>query len=442
MSQKKILIKGAFILTVAGLITRVIGFFYRIFLSRHFGEEGVGLYQLIFPVYALGFSLTCAGIQTAISRCVAGKSALGKHTQAKQILYAGACLSICLSLAVMIITQKNADFIAVHFLQEERCTSLLIAISYALPFASLHSCISGYYMGLKQTQIPAVSQLIEQIVRVASVYILYCTFSSDSHSPSILIAVAGLIGGEIASSFFCLFMFRRRQHSLRPTPRHSKSELLSPLAELLRLSVPLTANRILLNILQSIEAVSIPVQLRTYGMSTSQSLSIYGVLTGMALPCVLFPSAATNSIAAMMLPAIAELQASKRHEEMNRLIKKAGGSCFLLGFICCGGLLVTGRFIGEYIFHSKAAGSFIITLAWICPFLYTNNNLISIINGLGKTSSSLLFNSISLTIRILSVFLCIPFWGINGYLWGLLTSQLALFLLCILYLAKTRKNSP
>ena len=82
------------------------------------------------------------------------------------------------------------------------------------------------------------------------------------------------------------------------------------------------------------------------------------------------------------------------------------------------------------------AGNFIITLAWICPFLYTNSNLISIINGLGKTSQSLLFNTVSLTVRILSVFLCIPFFGINGYLWGLLASQLILFLLCIYYLTK------
>ena len=169
MSQKKTLIKGAFILTITGFATRIIGFFYRIFLSRSFGEEGVGLYQLIFPVYALGFSLTCAGIQTAISRCVARKSAVGKHAQAQQILYIGMSLSVCLSVIVMLLTQQNAEFIAVHFLCEKRCASLLVVLSYAFPFASVHSCICGYYMGLKQTEIPAVSQLLEQIVRVVGV---------------------------------------------------------------------------------------------------------------------------------------------------------------------------------------------------------------------------------------------------------------------------------
>ncbi len=436
MSQKNIIIKGAFILTVTGFATRIIGFFYRIFLSRSFGEEGVGLYQLIFPVYALGFSLTCAGIQTAISRCVAGKSAIGRHSQAKQLLYAGIGLSLCLSVIAMIFVQQNAEFIAVHLLCEERCSSLLVVLSYAFPFASLHSCICGYYMGLKQTEIPALSQFLEQIVRVAGVYLLFLLFTSERNPPGILVAAAGLTIGEIASASFCVYMLRCRQKIFCPPAKISGQPIHKALRMLLGLSVPLTANRILLNILQSIEAVSIPIQLRNYGMDTSHSLGMYGVLTGMALPCVMFPSAITNSIASMMLPAIAELQAADSRQQMSRLVKKAASGCFLLGSLCCAGLLITGQFIGSFVFHSSMAGNFIITLAWICPFLYTNSNLISIINGLGKTSQSLLFNTVSLTVRILSVFLCIPFFGINGYLWGLLASQLILFLLCIYYLTK------
>ena len=71
MSRKRTILKGTFILTLTGFTTRFMGFFYRIFLSHTFGEEGVGLYQLIFPIYALGFSLTCAGVELALSRSVA-----------------------------------------------------------------------------------------------------------------------------------------------------------------------------------------------------------------------------------------------------------------------------------------------------------------------------------------------------------------------------------
>lgn len=436
MLQKKILIKGAFILTVTSLSAKIIGFFYRIFLSRTFGEENVGLYQLIFPVYALGISLTCAGIQTAISRCVAGKSAIGKHNEARQILYIGLGLSVSVSLIVMFLTQQNAEFIAGFLLQEKRCTSMLILLSYSFPFASIHSCISGYYIGLKNASIPAGSQLLEQIMRVMTVYIICRLLTTEGGTPGISVAVTGLITGEMASAGLCFYILRCK-HKISCTLSDNTALIIrNGLSDLLKLSVPLTCNRVLLNILQSIEAVSIPVQLRTYGLTTSESLSMYGVLTGMAFPCILFPSAVTNSIASMMLPAIAELQASGKKEEMVRMIKKAGSSCFLIGIICCAGLLITGRPVGNLIFHSKLAGDFLITLAWICPFLYTNSNLISIINGLGKTNCSFLFNMVSLTIRILGVFLIIPFLGINGYLWGLLVSQLVLFSLCIIFLKR------
>ena len=86
MSRKQTIIQGTIILTITGFLSRFMGFFYRIFMSRTFGEEGVGLYQLIFPVYALCFSLTTAGMETAISRSVARKTSLGKPKEAREIL--------------------------------------------------------------------------------------------------------------------------------------------------------------------------------------------------------------------------------------------------------------------------------------------------------------------------------------------------------------------
>ena len=65
------LITGTFILTLTGLVSRLIGFFYRIYLSRLYGEENMGIYQLISPVIALSFSLTAAGYQTAVSKLTA-----------------------------------------------------------------------------------------------------------------------------------------------------------------------------------------------------------------------------------------------------------------------------------------------------------------------------------------------------------------------------------
>ena len=434
MSRRSILLKGTLILTLTGLCTRVMGFFYRIFLSHTFGEEGMGIYQLVFPVYALGFSLTCAGIQTILSRLTAKNTALGKEKEARELLYSGLLITVFLSCIVTLLLQKYANSAAVNFLRDPRCEDLLILLSYVFPFAAVHSCICGYYFGRKETGIPAVSQLLEQSARIAGVLLIYHIGKSQGVSFQISLAVIGLILGELASSSFCLYMLRKQETRRMHTPsflglaRHAPN-LLVP-------SLPLTGSRVLLNLLQSTEAVSIPLKLQLYGMTGREALSVYGVLTGMALPCILFPSALTNSVSTMLLPEVADLQAVKDRSGFLSLVRKTACSCIAMGSICCVFLFVTGPWIGRWLFHSSLAGTLIRTLAFMCPFLYTNGTLISMINGTGKTSVTFLINGASLSLRLFSVFLLIPLFGILGYLWGMLASQILVFLSCLIFLIR------
>lgn len=427
MSQKRTILVGTIVLTAAGFLSRFMGFFYRIFLSRIFGEEGVGLYQLIFPVYALGYSLTTAGIETAISRTVARKISLGKEPESRKDLYCGLALSVLLACLSAVLLQKHAVFIADSLLGDNRCAPLLTILSYAFPCSAVHSCICGYYYGLKQAKIPAMAQLIEQTARICSVALCYYLIVRNGDAVSINIAVCGLVIGEFVSALFTLHTLPGNKFP--SAPLRALQSISGQTKELLRLSLPLTANRVLINLLQSIEAVSIPGRLMCCNYDSSEALSIYGVLNGMALPCILFPSAVTNAVSVMLLPTVAEIQAADNHREMFSVIKKVTGSCFILGLFCCLCFLLFGPFIGLTLFDSKMAGQFIVTLAWICPFLYTNSALLSIINGLGKTIQTFFINTLGLGIRIAGVFWGIPAFGIQGYLWGLLISQLVISLL-------------
>lgn len=433
MSRKQILLKGTLLLTVTGVATRLIGFFYRMFLSHTFGEEGVGLYQLIFPVYALGLSLTSAGIEVVLARLTAKYTAVKQKKEARELLYTAILLTTTSACIVMLLLQKYAPLIASDILQDSRCQESVTVLSYVFPFAAVHSCICGYCFGIKKPLLPAVSQLLEQGARIASVCVISWFCLSNGLAVGIPLAVGGLIFGEIISSVYCLrsaFRPGSEDSPLRPSLR----KLYLHTVTLISASVPLTASRVLLNLLQSIEAVSIPLKLQQYGMSPSDALSLYGVLTGMALPCILFPSALTNSISTMLLPEVAEIQALSHRNELRRLISRVVLSCITLGTVCCAGLLLTGRTIGILLFHSSDAGFFIITLSWMCPFLYTNATLISILNGIGKTVHSFMINCFSLSLRIISIFFLIPGFGIKGYLRGMLASQLCIFLFCLIYL--------
>ena len=171
--SKHAILKGTFILTATGFLSRLIGFFFRIFLSHNFGEEQMGLYQLIFPIYALCYSLSCAGMETALCRSVAKKMSRGNKREANILLYQSICITVLTSILLSFILAETATSLSIHVLGDLRCELLLQVLAFILPFSAIHSCICGYYLGLKQTKIPAASQLVEQVARVGSVYLIY-----------------------------------------------------------------------------------------------------------------------------------------------------------------------------------------------------------------------------------------------------------------------------
>ncbi len=459
---KNPLVTGTVILTLTGLLSRFIGFFYRIFLSNIFGAEGMGIYQLISPVLALSFSLTVSGIQTAISKYVASETSTRDYKTSFRTLWAGFLLAMALSAACALYIYLYADWIAVTLLLEARTAPLLRIIALSIPMATVHSCINGYFYGIRKTAIPAVSQLAEQLCRVGSVYLIYYFCRQHNMKPTISFAVAGLVIGEGASMIVSVVAILARAHQVFPvrdyesgtshTPgrafcnggffrsaRRSQTPLRTApvwsiyrgiMGQLLRLAVPLSANRLVINLLQSIEAIYIPNRLMAHGLNNADALGVYGVLTGMSLPLILFPSAITNSISVLLLPIVSEADAAGNKAAVRRAIMTSIRYCLLLGFGCTAMFLLLGRPAGRLLFHSELAGSFILTLSFICPFMYIASTLNSILNGLGKTAQTFLFSVVSLLLRLLFVFIAIPVYGIKGYLWGTLASQMLQTFLC------------
>lgn len=428
------LIMGTAILTVTGLITRIIGFFYRIYLSRLFGEEGMGIYQLLSPVLALSFSLTAAGFQTAISKFVAGQVGLRDGAApSRRPMAMGLLLTIPLSLACTALLYLGSDRIAAGLLQEPRTASMIRLLAPSIPLSAIHACINGYFYGVKKASVPAGTQLLEQCCRVGCVYLVSAAILGQGRTPSINVAVLGLTVGEGCSMLAALLaMWYHCSRTVSTAGGRFRGRNPSfTYGQLLGMVIPLTANRIVLNLLQSVESVSIPAGLRSYGYDNATALSVYGVLTGMAFPMIFFPNALTGSVSVMLLPMVSESYARGDNEGIRRAVLRTVKYCFILGFSCMAFFLATGRLLGEGLYRSPLAGHFIRTLSLICPFLYLDNTLSSILQGLGLAGRLFLINVTALLVRLLFILLTVPRLGIQGYLYGLLVSQI---LQCILYL--------
>lgn len=421
--KKAAIIRGTLILTITGVFNRAIGFFYRIFLSGQIGAEGMGIYQLIFPVFAICHAITVGGVGTAISKLCAEKEALKDTSGSLLVLMGGLCITVTLSIITGILFILSAPFIATVIYKEEQLTLLFQIVALSLPFCAIHTCINGYYYGKKQTLIPAASQLLEQVIRVGSCMLLANILLSQQKQVTISVAVISMVCGEVVSVLFCLtaLCWNKRPRKAAFGNMH--------LFSLIKLSFPLSCNHLALHLLQSIEAFLLPTMLITSGLVRSDALSVYGILTGMSLPFILFPATITNAIATLLLPAISEAKATHNQNLLKNLIAKTFLLSVAFGSVLTVLFFLLGPYCGTMFFHNSTAGDFIRTLSFLCPFLCLAITLESILNGLGKTFSSFLHNVTGLFLRILFVVFAVPSLGIQGYLWGILACEILISLL-------------
>ena len=422
------ILTGALILTATGLASRVIGFFYRIYLSHLIGAEGMGIYQMISPVSGVCFALCCGPLQTSISRFVAGSAAGGQFRNGRSHFAAGLILALGISFGLAGLLYPQAGWLARTVLGEPRTTDLLRLLALSLPVTAAHSAINGYYYGRQKAQVPSLSQLAEQLVRVGAIYLLAGYLQARGQSLTVVVAALGLVAGELASLLVSVLAIRVTFFSEDLRWEDSQpAATVSPLRALpgvFLLAAPLAANRLVLGLLQSVEAIQIPGRLEMSGLSSSDALSVYGVLTGMALPFILFPSALTNSVSVMLLPSVAEAQSVQDTGRIGRTTELSISYSLYLGILCTGIFASWGQEMGALFFQSTEAGSYIAILGWLCPFLYLSTTTGSILNGMGKTGATFLQNLAGLAVRLAFVFFLIPQYGIVACLWGMLASEL------------------
>lgn len=426
--QKHPLILGTILLTGAGLICRFMGFFYRIYLSRVFGAEGMGIQSLIMPVAGLTFSLTGACFQTCISKFVAGH----KENE-RQPLYLG--LSICLPLALLvsILLYRLAEPISRLWLAEPRCQPLLQVFSLAIVPSAFHCCINGYHYGRQKTLPPCICQIVEQLIRIGTVFFLVEALQKKGLVPPLVIVVLGIVFGEIASLLCSLLFYLTNLFFHKKNVATTSTQV--TYAAFFSMLLPLVSNRIFLNILQSMETVAIPVTLERFGLSRSEALSIYGVFTGMVMPLLFFPTTLTSSISVLLLPSVSEYQSKGEYEKIKSAIRKNMAFCMVLGFISIVFFFTFGPCIGSAVYDNELAGHYIRIVSFISPFLYLNSTLSGILQGLGKTTLLFGINISLLIIRLLLIHLTIPLFGMQAYLYILLVAQLVQ---CLLYYRSLR----
>ncbi len=436
---KNPVVKGTFILTMAGVLTKFIGFYYRIFLSNLIGARQLGIYQLIFPVYILAISLCCQGLSAALTKTISAYCASGNQHQMKksfQVILIGSTL---LSIAAAVLIYLYAAPISIYFIRNPETVDCIKIICFGLPFVAVKSAIHGYCLGVHNSRVLGLSQLIEQVSRVGGTWLIaVSSLTQDNYTASI--AAYGIVIGEFASCVYSIleikFHFKGLQKPCCQTEKYGWS---ISIASMLKDGILLTSNRVSMTLLASFEAILIPSMLTFYYKDSDYSLELFGILTGMAMPFITLPSTLTNALSSMLLPAVSETRAKNQGEALSKMASGSLHFCTLIGIFSTILFIIFGKDLGTVVFNSSMAGEFIFMMAFLCPFIYISSTLSSILNGMDKTALNLFYHLLSITIRICFILFAVPVVGIRGYMWGLLASYLVLTMLLLTTISKQVK---
>ncbi|MGN0494184.1 MAG: oligosaccharide flippase family protein [Acutalibacteraceae bacterium] len=435
--KKTLFIKNALILTASSLILRFVGIIFKVWLAALIGSEGIGLYQLIFSVYVLAATFATSGICTAVTRLVAEELALGSKKGTLKILRRAIELTLLIAAISVAAVYFGAEFIADRFIGDMRAVPALKILPLSLPFMGITSCLRGYFIARRKVTPNAVSQLFEQAVRILLVVVLVKKYCDKG-----LAACCGavLFGDTAAELCACLMLGliwlwdRKKLNSLSGRARPP----FGIVRQILHISLPITSGRYLNTALRTAENILVPKNLAKYPHSGELALSQFGMIKGMALPILLFPSTLLNSISTLLIPEMSEAAAKGRTGLVKSATRNILKLTAVMSFIFAAVFFVGGREIGLLIYKSDEVGSLLRALSPIVPLMYLDSVSDGILKGLDQQAFSFRTAITDSTLRIILILILLPCFGLRGFIWIMYFSNL---LTCALNVGRLLKVS-
>lgn len=403
------------ILTLSNIVTGTLTFIFSIILSREIGSMGVGLYQLVMPVYLLFLSFTGGGITVTVSKIAAEKKALGRYNEIYKTVRVLCLFEFIWSLIITAFVLIGSNFIAASILADKRTLLGIIAFCPAIIIVSISSVYKGAFYGLQRVIEPALIDIAEKIGRVLIIFLLISVTRNSGIEITSAAAVFSLSCGELLSLTLFVVCYK---NFVRNHPGYGKSDnSLQLIINVLKLSLPLAVNGILSTIFSTITTVLIPKRLQVAGIPYENALSLLGKLQGMALTIAFYPTIVIGALNVLLIPSISEAVAFKKNyivnHRMNVSLTIASATAFSSAAIM---MSIPGR-LGQFLYKDPAVGEILKILVPGIPIIYIEMVAFSILNGLGK-QTRLLINSIILStteLILIYIFLGIPSLNIRGY---------------------------
>lgn len=349
------LLKGATILAIAGIVSKVFGAIFRIPLTNMIGAEGQSYYSAAYPVYQLLYSIATAGFPVAISRMVSERIAKGDYINAHKSYKLALKVSAALGIFTFLIMFAGAGAIA-RFYKNPGAEASMRAVSFALLLTPFLASMRGYYQGRQEMKPTAVTEVIEQMARVAAGLTLAYAFYKTSLEKAAAGATFGASAGVFAALIVMIFIYRsdrgRRKKLVKDSILKKETDR-ERLKELLIFVIPITIGASIMPIMFNIDAAIVMRRLIATGWEFTQAKKLYGLMGGYTDPIVGMPFVFVDAICISLMPAVTTAFTLKKKAELDGHIKAGLKTLMIITYPCMIGLMVLAKPILTMLYFKK-----------------------------------------------------------------------------------------
>lgn len=416
--KKQSLLHQTAVLSLANFLVRMLGFVMRILFSRLMGAQAVGVMELSSSVQMLLITPVTSGVPMAVSRMVAQHSdTASKHT----VLRSALKLSLMLSLPLVACTLPFLPLIA-RLLGDTRTLPSLLVMLPCVPILAFSAALNGYHYGNGSTLAPALSELLEQLIRFFVTIALLLSFSQAALAWRAAFPAVGTVLGEAVGLVLMLFFSAA-------AIRKPVSPERSVITALIRLAYPMTLMRLSSTVIRTLSAVMIPARLQASGLSAAEATSLLGMLNGMAMPLIMTPSFLTGALAMVAAPAMAQRQSS--HPALKRLSKKTMLCTLMICILCAAALFFFSDFLSITLYRQRELSPLLRFLCPLLPIMGMHQVVNAMLSGLGLQRHALYASITGSVFSLAGIFLLAaqPCFRLYGCAFSMMLGQLVTLLL-------------
>lgn len=405
-------------MTFANIITRVTAFFYRIFLSRFIGAEGLGLFALVTPIYSICCAVVASGIPVAamkkISECKTDDDKKAMTYSSLRIVF---IVSVCLFFALFFLAKPLS-----HLLGDTRTYPSLIILSFAVLITGFENVYKSSFYSDCQVKTPAFTEIAEQFFRIVTVICFLIFFAGKNITLGSATLTFGIFAGEALSLLILFSLYYKK------TKAFSKKRLSIKDSGLISIAAPVTGAKCAESIIGSVSNILIPFCLTIYGYERGEATSILGVISGMIMPLLYLPSVFTNAVCVNLVPFISKNLAAKNSLAVANKINKTIKITSIFVFPCCFAMIFFKDTAAEIIFSDSRVAIFLPPMAIGGLLAIFRHILNSVMNACGEEKRSSYYSFTGNLLQMLIICIFVPLFGPGGYIFSYVFSNLVMLI--------------